>query len=157
MHPREFFGPTIKKEEIGKKKVKIEVIKYHDFYLRLKLASIRKKLKENETINKFFSIDGDKYPGLMQVKRMIKALEIIAEGEQEELIKETEEKEKKLQEEKDKLNKERAEKGLPPIEQEEEEEFLKKEKEREEEAEKKKKPELLEIDKPPLGPRGELD
>jgi hypothetical protein len=45
MHPREFFGPTIKKEEIGKKKNKVEIIKSSDFYLRLKLASIRKKLK----------------------------------------------------------------------------------------------------------------
>ena len=27
MHPREFFGPTIKKEEIGKKKCKVEIIK----------------------------------------------------------------------------------------------------------------------------------
>lgn len=51
MHPREFFGPTIKKEVIGKKKNKVETIKLHDFYLRLKLASIRKKLKENPTIN----------------------------------------------------------------------------------------------------------
>lgn len=45
MHPREFFGPTIKKEEVGKKKSKVEIIKLQDFYLRLKLASIRKKLK----------------------------------------------------------------------------------------------------------------
>lgn len=128
MHPREFFGPTIKKEEIGKKKVSIEVIKYHDFYLRLKLASIRKKLVQNDTINKFFAIDGDKFPGFIQVKRMIKALEIIAEGEQEEIIKENEQKEKDMIAEKEKLNKERAEKGLPPIEQEEEDEFLKHEK-----------------------------
>ena len=65
MHPREFFGPTIKKEIIGNKKCKVEVIKHHDFYLRLKLASIRKKLKENVSINTFLSINGDKYPGFM--------------------------------------------------------------------------------------------
>ena len=88
MHPREFFGPTIKKEIIGKKKNKVEIIKHHDFYLRLKLASIRKKLKENPTINQFMAIDGDKFPGFIQVKRMIKALEIIAEGEQELMLKE---------------------------------------------------------------------
>jgi hypothetical protein len=81
MHPREFFGPTIKKETYGAKKCKVEIIKHHDFYLRLKLASIRKKLKENLSINSFLAIEGDKYPGVMQVKRMIKALEIIAEGE----------------------------------------------------------------------------
>ena len=51
MHPREFFGPTVKKEVIGKKKCRIEVIKHHDFYLRIKLASIRKKIKENVTVN----------------------------------------------------------------------------------------------------------
>jgi hypothetical protein len=51
MHPREFFGPTIKKEVIGNKKCVVEVIKHHDFYLRLKLASIRKKLKENISLN----------------------------------------------------------------------------------------------------------
>ena len=88
MHPREFFGPTIKKELIGKKKCKVEVIKLHDFYLRLKLASIRKKLKENTSVNTFLAIDGDKFPGFIQVKRMIKALEIIAEGEQEVMLKE---------------------------------------------------------------------
>lgn len=88
MHPREFFGPTIKKELIGKKKCKVEVIKLHDFYLRLKLASIRKKLKENISVNTFLAIDGDKFPGFIQVKRMIKALEIIAEGEQEVMLKE---------------------------------------------------------------------
>ena len=78
----------IKTEIIGKRKNKVEIIKLHDFYLRLKLASIRKKLKEIPSINKCFAIDGDKYPGLIQVKRMIKALELIAEGEQEIMAKE---------------------------------------------------------------------
>jgi hypothetical protein len=58
MHPREFFGPTVKKQEFGKHKSKVEVIKLQDFYLRLKLASIRKKLTPNETILKFLAIDG---------------------------------------------------------------------------------------------------
>lgn len=118
MHPREFFGPTIKKEVIGKKKSKVEVIKLHDFYLRLKLASIRKKLKENVTINQFVAIDGDKYPEYVQVKRLIKALELIAEGEQEIMIKEQEIKEKERKEKADQIAKERAEKGLPPLEEE---------------------------------------
>ena len=34
------------------------------------------------------TIDGDRFPGFIQVKRMIKALEIIAEGEQEVMLKE---------------------------------------------------------------------
>jgi hypothetical protein len=65
MHPREFFGPTIKKETIGKKKCKVEIIKLHDFYLRIKLASIRKKIKENLTLNRFLAIDGEKFPGFV--------------------------------------------------------------------------------------------
>jgi len=65
MHPREFFGPTIKKDTFGSKLSKVEVIKHHDFYLRLKLASIRKKLKENATINTFLAIDDDKFPGFV--------------------------------------------------------------------------------------------
>lgn len=83
MHPREFFGPTIKKEDIGNKKCKVEIIKLQDFYLRLKLASIRKKLKENKSLNLFLAIHDEKYPGFVQVKKMIKGLEVIAEGEQE--------------------------------------------------------------------------
>lgn len=65
MHPREFFGPTIKKEIIGKKKCKVEIIRLQDFYLRLKLASIRKKLKEKPNLNQFLAIDGDKFPGFV--------------------------------------------------------------------------------------------
>ena len=94
MHPREFFGPTIKKEVIGV--CKVEVIKLHEFYLRLKLASIRKKLKEKPELNEFLAIDGDKHPGFVHVKKMIKVLELIAEGEQEELIKEAKEKESEI-------------------------------------------------------------
>jgi hypothetical protein len=119
MHPREFFGPTIKKEVIGVKKNKVEVIKLHDFYLRLKLASIRKKLKENVSINLFLAIDGEKHPGFIQVKRMIKALEIIAEKEQEQLIKEQEEKHEEMKEKIRVLQEERKEKGEPPLSEEE--------------------------------------
>ena len=108
MHPREFFGPTVKKEVVGKRKCKVEIIKQHDFYLRIKLASIRKKIKENETLNKFLAIDGDKYPGMMQVKRMIKALETVAEKEQEVMIKEQEEKQKEHKEKIKKLADERS-------------------------------------------------
>lgn len=115
MHPREFFGPTIKKEVFGKKKCKVEIIKLHDFYLRLKLASIRKKLKDIPSLTAFLAIDGTKHPGYVQVKRMIKALEIIAEKEQELMIKEQEEKEKLEKEKAEKEAAERAAKGLPPL------------------------------------------
>lgn len=113
MHPREFFGPTIKKEVVAnKKKNKVEIIKTQDFYLRLKLASIRKKLAQNDSLNLFLAIDGSKFPGLMQVKKMIKALEAIAEGEQEIMLKEQEEKEMKEREEVLKEIEDRKEKGL---------------------------------------------
>jgi len=65
MHPREFFGPTIKKQPFGTKKAKVEAIKLHDFYLRIKLASIRKKLVENKSLNLFLAIDGEKFPGFV--------------------------------------------------------------------------------------------
>lgn len=70
------------------------------------------------------------------------------------MIKEQEIKEKERKEEAEKIAKERAEKGLPPLE----EEDLKKEKEEEDEK-KKKKPAALDINasKPPAGSRGMLD
>lgn len=66
----------------------MEVIKLSEFYLRLKLASIRKKLKEKPELNEFLSIYKDKHPEFVHVKKLIKALEIIAEAEQEILVKE---------------------------------------------------------------------
>ena len=135
MHPREFFGPTIKKETFGSKKCKVEIIKHHDFYLRLKLASIRKKLKENVTLNQFLAIDDDKHPGFMQVKRMIKGLEVIAESEQQEIIKEQEAKDKEMLAKLEEENKEREARGDPTLT---EEEWLSKCRREKEEEEKKK-------------------
>jgi hypothetical protein len=48
--------------------------------LRLKLAGIRKNLKEVENLNKFLCLD-NKYTNLMQVKKVVKALEEVAQGE----------------------------------------------------------------------------
>lgn len=90
---------------------------------------------------------------------MIKALEIIAEGEQEIMIKEQEAKDKERKEAAEKAAKERAEKGLPPLE--EEEEAKPKESPKEADGDKKKeKPAALDLSsggKPPAGPRGMLD
>lgn len=61
------------------------------------------------------AIDGTKFPGLVHVKKMIKALEAIAEGEQEIMLKEQEEKEMKEREEILQEIKERKEKGLPEL------------------------------------------
>lgn len=53
LHPREFFGKSITKEKIKTKKREfvIDVMKVKDFYLRIKIASIRKRLTENQSIN----------------------------------------------------------------------------------------------------------
>jgi len=48
-----------------------------DFYLRLKLAGLKKTVKENESLNKFLSLDS-KYTNLMQVKKVVRALEEVA-------------------------------------------------------------------------------
>ncbi len=53
-----------------------------DFYLRLKLAGLRKKISENETLNKNLCLD-DKYGSLLHVKKVVKALEEVAKEEQE--------------------------------------------------------------------------
>lgn len=152
MHPREFFGPTIKKETYGAKTCKVEIIKHHDFYLRLKLASIRKKLKENVSINNFLAIDGDKFPGVMQVKRMIKALEIIAEGEQELMVKEQEEKAKEFKLKCEEFAKDREAKGLPPMTDEEIEAELRKDEKDKDKDEKDAKKSDDFSGKPPAGP-----
>ena len=108
-------------------------------------------MKENVSINQFVAIDGDKYPGFVQVKRMIKALEIIAEGEQEIMIKEQEAKDKERKEKVEQEAKERAEKGLPPLQEEEPSKES-------ENAKKKEKPQALELNsKSSTGPRGMLD
>ena len=84
---------------------------------------------------------------------MIKALEIIAEGEQEIMIKEQEVKDKERKEQAEKDAKERLEKGLPPLEEEEPPKDG-------EPSKKKDKPQALELDsksKPAAGSRGMLD
>ena len=46
MHPREFFGKAISKEKIKTKKREfhLDTLKFTDFYLKVKIANIRKKL-----------------------------------------------------------------------------------------------------------------
>ena len=48
MHPREFFGPAIYKQLVKTKKREnnVDIIQTKDFYLRLKIAGIRKSIKE---------------------------------------------------------------------------------------------------------------
>jgi hypothetical protein len=82
LHPREFFGPAIYKQLVKTKKREnnVDILQTKDFYLRLKIAGIRKTVKEVDNLNKFLCLDS-KFPHLMQVKRVIKALEEVAQGE----------------------------------------------------------------------------
>ena len=79
MHPREFFGQAIYKQLVKTKKKEnnVDIMQTKDFYLKLKLAGIRKTVKEVENLNKFLCLDS-KYSNLMQVKRVVKALEEVA-------------------------------------------------------------------------------
>ena len=83
MHPREFFGKSITKENIKTKKreFNIDVLKIKDFYLKIKIANIRKRLTENETLNNELCVDKKNYKHLINVKIMVKALEELAEEE----------------------------------------------------------------------------
>ena len=104
LHPREFFGPAIYKQLVKTKKREnnVEILQAKDFYLRLKIAGVRKTVKEVDNLNQFLCLDA-KFPHLMQVRRVIKALEEVAQGEQaklqEELRLKHEEELKKLAEE----------------------------------------------------------
>lgn len=94
MHPREFFGKAIKnyheiKTESRTFRVDTMVIK--DFYLKIKIANIRKVLTENSSLNQQLCLDPKTHPELFNVKNFIRALEDIAEKEQEKLIQEEKE------------------------------------------------------------------
>jgi hypothetical protein len=45
--------------------------------LRIKIAGVRKTVKEIENLNKFLCLD-TKFPNLLQVKKVVKALEEVA-------------------------------------------------------------------------------
>ena len=83
-HPREFFGKAIKnyneiKTESRTFRVDTMVIK--EFYLKIKIANIRKVLTENESLNQQLCLDSKTHPDLFNVKNFIRALEDIAEKE----------------------------------------------------------------------------
>lgn len=87
------------------------MIKVKDFYLRLKIASIRKRLTENASLNDELCVDSKTHKDIFNVKQMVKALEEIAEEEQILMMKEEAlAKEKKMVELTEKAIKEDAEK-----------------------------------------------
>ena len=79
MHPREFLGPAIYRQLVKTKAREnhVDIVQTKDFYLRLKLAGIRKSLKEIPNLNQFLCLDA-KYGTLLQVKKIVKALEEVA-------------------------------------------------------------------------------
>ena len=83
MHPREFFGPAVYKQLVKTKTREnhVDILQTKDFYLRLKIAGIRKTVKENDNLNKALGLDS-KFPHLFHVKKLVKALEEVAQTEQ---------------------------------------------------------------------------
>lgn len=59
-----------------------------DFYLKIKIANIRKTLDENQSLNDELCLDRKLYPNVFNMKWFVRALEDIAEIEQERLIEE---------------------------------------------------------------------
>lgn len=93
LHPREFFGKAITKQNIKTKKREffLDTLKFKDFYLRIKIANIRKRLVENESLNNAICLDKKTHKELINVKIMVRALEEIAEEEQKILMEEEKE------------------------------------------------------------------
>jgi len=59
-HPREFFGRMVKNNiEIKTKKraYRVDILPIKDFYLKIKIANIRKVLTENDSINNELCLD----------------------------------------------------------------------------------------------------
>ena len=86
MHPREFFGKIVKQNvevKTDKKVYKVDIMKQKDFYLKIKISNIRKTLEENQSLNKELCLDTKTHPEMFNVKKFVRALEDIAEEEQE--------------------------------------------------------------------------
>ena len=66
-------------------------MKFKQFYLQIKIASIRKRLTENESLNNELCLDKKTHKEYINVKLMVKALEELAEEEQKTLIEEEKE------------------------------------------------------------------
>lgn len=58
-------------------------MKVKDFYLKIKIANIRKTLEENQSLNLELSLDPKGHPDVFNMKMLVRALEDIAEEEQE--------------------------------------------------------------------------
>jgi len=91
LHPREFFGKMIKTnvEVVSKgKTIRLDQLKIKDFYLKIKIANIRKTLEENQSLNDELCLDQVSHPTVFNIKWFVRALEDIAEVELERLVEE---------------------------------------------------------------------
>jgi hypothetical protein len=62
-----------------RKVYRIDILQVKDFYLKIKIANIRKNLHENESINRELCLDPDSHPTFFNMKTFVRALEDIAE------------------------------------------------------------------------------
>jgi len=86
LHPREFFGKMIRQNvevKTSAKSFKVDQIKVKDFYLKIKVANIRKTLDENKSLNFELCLDPKNHPDVLNMKMLVRVLEDIAEEEQE--------------------------------------------------------------------------
>lgn len=91
LHPREFFGKMVKTnaEVVSKgRTIRLDQLKIKDFYLKIKIANIRKTLEENQSLNEELCLDPVSYPTVFNMKWFVRALEDIAEVEQERMVEE---------------------------------------------------------------------
>lgn len=91
LHPREFFGKMVKPNVEVKsngKMMRLDQLKIKDFYLKIKIANIRKTLEENKSLNDELCLDKVTHPTVFNMKWFVRALEDIAEVEQERLVEE---------------------------------------------------------------------
>ena len=58
----------------------MDIIHAKDFYARMKAAGVRKTNKDDANLTKFMRLDA-KFPHLMQMKKVVKALEEVAQIE----------------------------------------------------------------------------
>jgi hypothetical protein len=84
------------------KTYRVDTLKMSDFYLRIKVANIRKMLTPNDSLDKELCLDPVLYPDVYNIKIFVRALEEIAEQEQERMAEEEEAEYIRQQEEKEK-------------------------------------------------------
>ena len=89
LHPREFFGKLVRQNvevKTSTKSYRVDQMKVKDFYLKIKIANIRKTLEENKSLNLELCLDPQTHPDVFNMKMFVRALEDIAEEEQEQIL-----------------------------------------------------------------------